>query len=71
MAKDRSENFEEILKLFEENGWVLQRIWTPYRVFMKEGELPWLIPVYEGKVNYEYIKKVNDYFESKEGQELG
>jgi hypothetical protein len=65
MAKDS--DFAEVLKLFEKNGWVLQRIWTPYRVFMKEGELPFLIRVYEGKVNDEYVKKINDYFEGKEG----
>lgn len=62
-------DFEKVLKLFEKNGWVLQRIWSPYRVFMKDGELPWMIPVHEGKVDYEYIKKINDYFESKDGQE--
>jgi len=66
MAKDS--DFGEILRLFEKNGWVLQRIWSPYRIFMKEEELPWLIPVHEGKVDYEYVKKINDYFESKDGQ---
>lgn len=64
MTKDS--NFEDVLKLFEENGWVLQRIWSPYRVFMKDGELPWMIPVQEGKVDYEYVKKIKDYFESKD-----
>ena len=57
--------FEEILELFESHGWVLQKIYAPYRVFMKEGELPFLIPVHEGKVSYEYVKKINDYFEGK------
>jgi hypothetical protein len=63
MAKDM--DFEEVLKLFEKNGWVLQRIWSPYRIFMKKGELPFLIPVQEGKVNDEYVKKIKDYFEGK------
>lgn len=63
MAKEM--DFEEVLELFEKNGWVLQRIWSPYRIFMKEGELPWMIPVQEGKVNDEYVKKIKDYFESK------
>lgn len=67
MAKDM--DFEEVLKLFEKNGWVLQRIWPPYRIFIKEGELPFLIPVHEGKVSYEYVKKINDYFESKDERE--
>lgn len=67
MEKDR--DFEEVLRLFEENGWVLQRIWKPYRVFVKEGELPFLIPVHEGKVSYEYIKKINDFFESRDEEE--
>jgi hypothetical protein len=66
-----SVEFEKILKLFESPGWVLQKIWPPYRVFMKEGELPFLIPVHEGKVNDEYVKKINDYFEGKEGCDLG
>jgi len=37
--------FAEILVLLESHGWVLQRTWPPYFVFMKEGELPLLIPV--------------------------
>lgn len=69
MAKDEDKKFEEILELFEKNGWVLQKIYSPYRVFVKDDELPWLIPVHEGKVSYEYVKKINDYFEGKEGHE--
>ena len=61
----RDFEFEEIVDLFESHGWVLQKIYKPYRVFIKKGELPWMIPVHEGKVNNEYVKKINDYFESK------
>jgi len=32
--------FEEVLNLFEAYGWKLQKIYEPYRVFVKEGELP-------------------------------
>ncbi len=38
-------DFEEVLELFESHGWKLQKIYEPYRVFVKKGELPWLIPV--------------------------
>jgi len=62
----KGSDFEEILLLFEKNGWMLQKIWSPYRVFIKEGELPWLIPVCEGKVDYEYLKKIKAYFENRQ-----
>ena len=54
--------FEEILELFESQGWELARIWKPYRVFMKEGELPFLVPVRDGKVDIEYVRKIEDFF---------
>ena len=59
-------DFEQILALFEANGWVLQKIWPPYRVFVKEGELPWLIPVHNNEVDYEYVEKIKAYFEQKD-----
>ena len=61
-------DFEVILEIFESHGWRLERIWMPYRVFMKEGHLPWLIPVHEGKVDYEYVKKIKTYFEGQAGK---
>ena len=50
--------FEEFLEILEGRGWVLQTIWKPYRVFVKEGEpLPFLAMVQDGKVSGEYVKK--------------
>ena len=57
--------FEEVLKLFEAKGWKLQRIWEPYRVFVKEGELPWLIPVHNRKVDIEYVDKFKKFLEDR------
>ena len=50
--------FEEILGVLELHGWKLQRIDPPYRVFMKKGELPILVPVYDKKVNTLYVAKI-------------
>jgi len=54
-------DFEKVLALFELHGWKLQRIWEPYRVFVKEGELPWLIPVRGKKVDVEYVEKFKKF----------
>jgi len=59
-AKDM--DFKDVLRLFEINGWALLKVWKPYRVFSKEGRLLWLIPVHDGKVDYEYVKKIINYF---------
>ena len=58
--------FAEVLELFESRGWRLQKIWEPYRVFMKEGELPFLIPVYGQKVSIEYVDKIEAFFRERE-----
>jgi len=58
--------FEEVLELFESRGWRLQKIWEPYRVFMKKGELPFLIPVHEQKVSVEYVDKIEAFFRERE-----
>ena len=58
--------FAEVLELFESRGWRLQRIWEPYRVFMKEGELPFLVPVHGQKVSVEYVDKVEALFRERE-----
>ena len=58
--------FAEILGLFESGGWRLQKIWEPYRVFMKEGELPFLIPVHGQKVSVEYVVKIEAFFREKD-----
>jgi len=36
----RDVDFEEVLEFFETQGWKLQKIYEPYRVFVKQGELP-------------------------------
>jgi len=53
------------LDLFESHGWKLQKIYEPYRVFVKKGELPWLIPVYNKKVDAEYVKKFKEFLEER------
>ena len=58
--------FAEVLGLFESRGWKLQKIWEPYRVFMKEGELPFLIPVHNRKVSKEYVNKIKTFFRERE-----
>ncbi len=58
--------FAEVLELFESQGWRLQKIWEPYRVFMKEGELPFLIPVHGQKVSVDYVDKIEAFFRERE-----
>ena len=57
----REVEFEEVLRLFESHGWKLQKIYEPYRVFIKPGELPWLIPVHDRKVDAEYVEKFKQF----------
>ena len=58
--------FEEVLELFESRGWRLQKIWEPHRAFMKEGELPFLVPVHGQKVSVEYVDKIEAFFRERE-----
>ncbi len=58
-------DFEEILEFFELHGWKLQKIYEPYRVFVKQGELPWLIPVHDKKVDAEYVKKFKEFLQER------
>ena len=58
--------FEEVLTLFETYGWKLQKIYEPYRVFVREGELPWLIPVHDKKVDAEYVKRFKEFLEERD-----
>ena len=44
----------------------MQKIWEPYRVFVKEGELPFLIPVHGQKVSVEYVDKIEAFFRERE-----
>jgi hypothetical protein len=58
-------DFEEILEFFETHGWELQKIYEPYRVVFKQGELPWLISVHDKKVDSEYVKKFKEFLEGR------
>ena len=58
-------NFDDVLELFEANGWKLQKIYEPYRVFVKNEELPWLIPVHDKKVDEEYVKKFKAFLKER------
>ncbi|MFA6185691.1 MAG: hypothetical protein WC770_00560 [Phycisphaerae bacterium] len=58
-------DFEEVLKLFESHGWQLKRIYEPYRVFVKDGQLPWLIPVRNKKVSVEYLQKFKNFIQGQ------
>lgn len=40
--------FESLLAWMEERGWQLTRIWKPYRVFSRTGQLPILVEVQAG-----------------------
>jgi len=53
------------LDLFESYGWQLKKIYEPYRVFTKEGQLPWLIPVRNRKVNVEYVQKFKNFIQKQ------
>lgn len=59
-------DFEEVLDLLESHGWRLQKVWNPYRVFVKEGELPILIPVHNRKVDIEYVQKIKKILEEQD-----
>ena len=61
----REVDFEEVLEFFETQGWKLQKIYESYRVFVKQGELPWLIPVHDKKVDSEYVKKFKEFLEER------
>lgn len=56
--------FKVVLAHLEAKGWKLQRIWKPYRVFLRgREELPILVDVENGKVDrkaWEQIKKIAD-----------
>ncbi|MHC4121403.1 MAG: hypothetical protein ACYSWO_28355 [Planctomycetota bacterium] len=58
-------DFEGVLELFESYGWKLQKIYEPYRVFVNEGELPWLIPVNDKKVDVEYVEKFKEFLKER------
>jgi hypothetical protein len=59
--------FEKVLKLFESKGFVLQKVWGNYRVFQRNpDELPWLVPVVNGKVSVDYVEKFKQWCDENE-----
>jgi predicted RNA binding protein YcfA (HicA-like mRNA interferase family) len=59
-------NFNEVLELFEANGWKLSRIQGCNRVFTKAGEkCPCVIPVENKKVKAEYVEEIKQFFKEK------
>jgi hypothetical protein len=58
-------DFEQVLLLFESHGWRLQKIYEPYRVFTKEDELPFLIPVKDRKVDIEYVRRFEKFIKEQ------
>lgn len=54
------------LLMFRQERRRLQKIWEPYRVFTKEGELPFLIPVHGQKVSVEYVVKIEAFFREED-----
>ncbi len=61
-------SFRKVLELFELNHWVLQKLWSNYRVFIDPNDkdkLPWLIPVDDNKeVSIDYYLKIKEFFEN-------
>lgn len=58
--------FKDVLALLESRGWVLQRTWPPYFVFVHpEHALPLLIPVHERRVSDAYVKKIKKLLEEQ------
>jgi predicted RNA binding protein YcfA (HicA-like mRNA interferase family) len=62
-------NFEEVLRLFEENGWKLYRIQGRNRIFTKDGERhPCVIPVENKKVKAEYVEEIKQFLREKKSE---
>ena len=59
-------DFKVVLELFEASGWRLQKIYEPYRVFVKDDELPWLIPVHDRKVDAEYVERFKKFLKDRD-----
>ena len=60
--------FERFLEFAKSYSYELKGSWGPYRVFIntnKPKELPWLIPVYERKIDIEYVKKFKIWLKHK------
>ncbi len=61
--------FLAVLRLLESHGWQLTRVYPPYRIFTKAGELPIWIEVHDRKVEAAYVERTKRILEpeSEEG----
>jgi hypothetical protein len=60
--------FEKFLEFAESYGYTFICFWNPYRIFVNKNEpeeLPWFVPVYERKIDIEYVKKFKKWLKSK------
>jgi hypothetical protein len=60
--------FERFLEFARSYGYEFMGFWNSYRVFVNKSdpdELPWLIPVYERKIDIEYVKKFKKWLKRK------
>ncbi|MHC4394671.1 MAG: hypothetical protein ACYS1A_03365 [Planctomycetota bacterium] len=59
--------FREVLELFESSGWKLWVAYGKYRVFVKHGKKPYVLPVNDNnKVNIEHVNKAKEFLENEE-----
>jgi len=60
-------SFEKVLKLFESNKWVLQKILGKNRIFIPNdgSEGLWSIPVNGKKVSIVYYRRIQEFFENE------
>lgn len=60
-------SFGKVLKLFESNGWVLQKSLGKNRIFTPNdgSEGLWSIPVNEKKVSILYYRRIQEFFENE------
>jgi predicted RNA binding protein YcfA (HicA-like mRNA interferase family) len=57
---EKTVSFQEILALFETNGWKLKKIKGKHRVFVKAGSYI-CFPVHNHRVRIEYVEKCKQY----------
>jgi hypothetical protein len=57
---EKTVSFQEVLTLFETNGWKLKKIQGKYRVFVK-ADVYFCFPVKNRRVRIEYVEKFKQY----------
>ena len=54
--------FQAVLEYLESRGWVLKRIWKPYRIFVRgDEELPIMVTVEQNAVSAEDFDKIKEF----------